>query len=73
VFTNDEMIERLEISIANAKSANMLQKHKLIEHCVDELLCVVKLLNQTNKLQTQALFEIKQDIDKFKKRGFSNG
>ena len=73
MFTNEELIESLEISIKNAKQANMLQKPRLIEQCVDELLCVVKAQHRTQQAQTQAMLSIKQTIDDFKKRGFSHG
>ena len=69
MFTTEELIESLEISIENLKSASMLAKPALAEQCVTDALVCIKKIAATQNMQTKALVDLNKRLDTHIKTG----
>jgi hypothetical protein len=69
MFTTNEQIESLEISIKALKNASMMSKPKLAETCVTEAMVCIKKIAQTQAQQTKALVDLNKRLNEHVKTG----
>jgi hypothetical protein len=69
MFTTNGLIENLEISIKNLKSASMLNKPKFAEQCVTDALVCIKEISLNQNKQTQGLVDLHKRLDAHIKTG----
>lgn len=69
MFTTNEQIENLEISIEALKSASIMSKPKYAEKCVTDALTCIKQISATQKQQTAALVDLNKRLSDHIKTG----
>lgn len=69
MFSTDEQIETLEISILNLKAASMMSKPKHAEQCVTDALTCIKQIAATQRQQMAALVDLNKRLSAHVKTG----
>lgn len=69
MFTNQELIEQLEVDVKTAKAASMLAKPKAIETSVDSLVVVIKAQELAINKLASLLIEVKQELTTHRRTG----